>query len=141
MTIKPGPLFRNEFFGAPYKLNGQSKEEGFDSFSLISNFYRELGNKFPDLSDLYLMYENEPEEAIERMQERLFEVTEEVHPGYMQVGDLVIFEGVTVDGFGNCPVIYLGNGIVGGILSDKGVAVAEHYHLEILQVRRGIKWQ
>ncbi len=138
MKNKPGPLFRDKFFGAPYKSEGQSKEEGFDCLSLVGNYYRELGNEFPDISDLYHMYRDEPEvrkEFFRRVWERIFKVTKEVPLGYIQAGDLLAFEARD---FGDYPGIYLGNGVVGVTFLDKGVTVVRYDDLSVLQARRGI---
>ncbi len=136
MKIKPGPLFRDKFFGAPYKFDGHSKEEGFDCLSLVNSYYKELGKVFPDISDLYPLYDGDPEvreEGFKQVWERVFKATEEIPVGNIQVGDLVIFEA---EGFGNYPVIYLGNGLVGGSFLDRGVMVRKYEDLDVLQIRR-----
>ena len=134
MNLKLGPLFRDKFFGAPYKLGGQSKEEGFDCASFVDNYYKELGNEFPDLSDLYsIIHAGKSEKARELLWRRLFKVTESIPLGYVQPGDLVVFE---VEDFGDYPGIYLGNGIVGACFTDRGVTTVKYDSLNVIQVRR-----
>jgi cell wall-associated NlpC family hydrolase len=133
MKLKPGPLFRNQFFGAPYKLGGQSKEEGFDCISFVGSYNKELGNNVPDLSDLYVMYKDKPGRALKHMWERFFKVTKEVSIGHVQSGDLVVFKH---DDFGDYPGIFLGNGVVSASFADRGVTTVKYDDLIILHVRR-----
>ncbi len=136
MKIKPGPLFRDKFFGAPYKFDGQSKEEGFDCLSFVDHYYKEMGKIFPDISDLYHMYDESHEarrEGFRQIWDRVSEVTDEISIGNMQVGDLVI---LYVDNFGKCPSIYFGNGMIGVCSVEKGVGVSKLKDFNVLQVRR-----
>ena len=133
MKHKFGTLFREEFFGAPYRLGGQSKDRGFDCISLVFTYYKKLEKNFPDLWDLYPLYKSKPKKALKTMWKRIFKATDDVPLGQVQVGDLIIFEHHE---FGNYPGICLGNGVVGVVFTDRGVITLRYEALKVLYIRR-----
>jgi cell wall-associated NlpC family hydrolase len=132
MKHKPGPLFRDEFFGAPYKLGGQSKEEGFDCVSFVERYSRELGSEIPDFSDLYSMFDDKPGEAFKVMWKRLFKASEKIPPGRITPGDIAV---VKIDG-DSYPSIYMGNNLIALSDLDEGVTVCNLDDFELIDVRR-----
>jgi cell wall-associated NlpC family hydrolase len=130
---KASKIFRDKFFGSPYKFGGQSKEDGFDCVSFTKGYYEEMGREVPDFSDLYLLYDSNPSKAKRIMWKRLFRCTREISVTNVMVGDLVIFEH---ESFGSYPGVWLGNGNVGASFSDKGVVVVNSMYLRIISVRR-----
>ena len=132
MKKYPSKIFRDKFFGAPYKFGGQSKEEGFDCLSCVENFYKELGKNVPSFADLYSVYENDFVKAKRSMWRRIFKSSKETTIDKAIPGDLVIFKHLD---FGNYPSIFLGNGNIGASFSDKGVVVLDMRDLDIVSVR------
>jgi len=129
----PSKVFRDRFFGAPYKFGGQSKEDGFDCLSFTKNYYEELGKEVPIFADLYPMYKDNPAKVKRLMWKRLFKCTVEVPINQIQPGDLIIFKH---EEFGSYPGIWLGNGNLGASFSDTGVTVVNSVGVELLSARR-----
>jgi cell wall-associated NlpC family hydrolase len=130
---KASKIFRDKFFGAPYKFGGQSKEEGFDCVSFTKSYYEELGKDVPSFLDLYPIYDSKPAKAKREMWKRFFKCTIEIQFNNVMPGDLVIFKSKD---FGNYPGVWLGNGNIGASFVDGGVVVLNSRDMEVISVRR-----
>ena len=141
MNPKPAPLFRNEFFGAPYKVGGKSKEEGFDCFSFIYYLYEKMGFDMPDgidgvsATDYVDLWESDEEAAKEVMWNYINSFSDLVPVGSMMLGDITILK--VEDNF-LYPGVYMGNSLVGLSEVDRGVVVYKLDIFELVAVRRWI---
>jgi len=139
---KFGPLFRDKFFGAPYKLGGKSKEEGFDCFSFIYYFHKELGFDMPSgidgvsAIDYSELWNSDEEAAKDVMWNYINTFTEPVQKEYMIVGDIVVIQCKKNNRDEFYPGIYLGNGLVGASFDDEGIKTLKYELFNIFTARR-----
>jgi len=138
-TNKPGPLFRDKFFGAPYKLCGKSKEEGFDCFSLIYHLQKDLGFDMPDgiddvsATDYRDLWDTDEEIVKDAMWKYIYSFTDQISIGKVVFGDVIIFKS---EGGEPYPGVFLGNGKIGACFSDAGVRVFSSEGLDLISARR-----
>ena len=100
------------FLGAPYKLGGQSPEEGFHCASYIYCFYRDIGADIADhegdlnLKNYAEAWAQKPEQTKAALLRFMLGIGEKVNPKFLWPGDLALIkseEKLT-------SAIYLGNG-------------------------------
>ena len=139
MEPKLGILFRDEFFGASYKLCGQSKNEGFDCFSFIYCFYKRCGIDMPDgidginATDYKDLWENNEITIQNAMWNYIDTFTDSIPMSKMKFGDIVI---IRIENKYLYPSIYVGNGKIALSELDKGVTVCSLDMFELVDVRR-----
>jgi cell wall-associated NlpC family hydrolase len=141
VKTKLGPLFRDKFFGAPYKLGGRSKEEGFDCFSLIYCFHEQCGFDMPEgidgvsATDYVDLWNKDEEDAKRVMWNYINAFTKPVPMGKMLPGDITVFRTPDDDIY---PGIYVGNNMVAVATSDEGVVVNRLETFKLFAVRRWV---
>lgn len=139
MELKLGPLLRNKFLGAPYKLGGQSKREGFDCFSFIYCFYKELGFDMPDgidgvsATDYMDLWERDEEAAKKVMWNYINTFTDLISISNMAFGDIVV---IKLENGNLYPSIYGGNDKIVLSEMDRGIVVYSLDMFEFVGVRR-----
>jgi len=140
------PKFRlvdvtNKYIGAPYKLGGKSKREGFDCFGLSLYFARdELGVEFPQetyegytLDSYPEIWENDPSKA-KRFMIGVFNLLAKRIPAEKAfVTDLLLMERGEDEYVG----IHAGNGLVLTSFTNLGVQLA---NLNGFKVKGAYRW-
>lgn len=144
-TFAPGPIL-SKFVGAPFKIGGRDKNEGFDSFSFFYLLYKERGYSVPfsfdfvGASDVNFdnyaeLWEKDPQRIDSLIWSYILGVTEPVdNLGYMQCGDLVVVEDGSED-YHIC--IWAGNDALVIALVGYGVHVIDRRYFRVVE---GRKW-
>jgi len=143
--LAPGPILR-KFIGAPFKVGGRSKNEGYDSFSFFYLLHKERGYGVPfsfdflDAPDVNFdnyaeLWEEDPERTESLLWSYILAVTEP-HPNimYLECGDVVIVKDKD-DDIHSC--IWLGNDLVGVATKDYGIQALDRRYFDIIE---GRKW-
>lgn len=129
-----------EIVGAPYKLGGKSKEEGFDCLSMIFFFVDKWGISIPEsfegvTRDNYVEFWNKDQhEAREKLVKFLAYLGKKIKPDRVRSGDFVLCTArdQTLTG------IYLGQGKILCIFDDAGVKIIT---TNIVKISRGYRWR
>lgn len=141
----PGPFLR-EFVGAPFKLGGRSKDEGYDSFSFFYLLYERRGYSVPfsfdflDAPDVNFdnyadLWEKDPKRIENLTWSYVLAVTEpHLNIGYLECGDIVVIK----DGDGDMYFcVWLGNDLIGIATTDYGIQALDRKYFDIVE---GRKW-
>lgn len=95
MVLPPGRIL-SRLIGAPYKLGGQSKDDGFDCLSFIVNANKERGLPIPEsykgitLDSYADLWNKDRNEAKKILMDFIYDHTTETTFGYIEVGDIAI---------------------------------------------------
>lgn len=124
----------------PYRLGQMKPKGGFDCFSFVYWFYRELGVELPEKYGSYTVknyadrFRENPDAAKRAMWRWLSELGEKVDPSYAHPGDFLIMQMPA----GPFPAVELGNGNVLALDERIGVYVApkSKFLYESIEVRR-----
>jgi hypothetical protein len=140
----PGPILR-DIIGAPFKLGGKSKDEGYDGFSFFYLLNKRRGFDMPfsfdflDAPDVNFdnyaeLWERDPERIESLIWSYILALTEPLDSiRYLMCGNVVVVK----DKDGDMQVcIWLGNGLVGIATADYGVQALDRRYFDIVEGRR-----
>jgi len=142
----PGPILR-DFIGAPFKIGGTSKNEGYDGFSFFYLLHKRRGYDVPfsfdflgapDVTfDNYAeLLEQDPSHIEKLVWSYVISLTEPLeYVGYLLCGDTVIVRDKDKD-LHFC--IYLGNGLIGIASVDYGIQALDRRYFDIVEGRRWV---
>jgi len=137
----PSKIFRDEFFGASYKLGGRSKLDGFDCFTFIYCFHEKRGFDMPNgingiTVDNYIDFWNKDKKSTkESMWSYINSFTEPVQITLMEPGDIVVIKDAQDEMY---PGIFVGNGLIASVFADLGMQVCRLDSFSIIGVRRWV---
>jgi cell wall-associated NlpC family hydrolase len=128
-----------KYVGAPYKLGGWSRTNGFDCFSLVyitavRDFHIQLPKEFEGitLDDYHELWEEDRVDAMSRLITFIRSVTKRVKKNFQISGDLLVLKSKTGMFIG----IMAGTDSVLSSFENVGVALTRLNQYEILEARR-----
>lgn len=130
----------SKYVGAPFKIGGRSRDDGFDCFSLAFTLARDLGKDPPAiLGDLNLenyadLYARDPDAAVDALVKYAETYLEEVPPARAFVGDLLILRR---GGGRRFAALHAGNDFIISAFENVGVSIAK---LRTFKVEKVFKW-
>ncbi len=131
----------SRYVGAPFKLGGQSFEDGFDCFSLAFHLARDLGKDPPaEFGELTLdnysnLYALDEQAAVDSMIEYAEKNFREVPAASAFVGDLLIMAD---NQGGRFAALHAGNNYIISSFQNLGVSIAK---LRTFRLDRVFKWE
>ncbi len=139
MNKVPFVEISGRYVGAPYKLGGFNREEGFDCLSLIISIGRDLGINMPmifggyDVATYPYLWESDVPKAKQLLLNYVIDISKEISISKLFVPDLVLVDNEEDYFFG----IAAGNGNLISAFSNLGVRVEK---MSSFTVRRAFRW-
>jgi cell wall-associated NlpC family hydrolase len=131
----------SKYVGAPFKIGGQSRADGFDCFTLVFCLARDLGKRVPDefdgltLDNYPALYATSEDAAIEKMIEFAEANCREVPISSAFVGDLLIMRDHSG---GRFAALHAGNDFIISSFTNLGVSIAR---IRTFVLDRVFKWE
>lgn len=131
----------SKYVGAPFRIGGQSRAEGFDCWTVCFCIARDLGKDPPEvmgeltLDNYSALYESDEQAAIDAMIQYCEKNLTEIPPTQAFVGDLMIMKDNKGSRFA---ALHAGNDFIISSFENLGVSIAK---LRTFKTDRVFKWE